>query len=378
MKLFGSNPKYLNLFRPPCGKYIEGLAEKVISFFESRVKNPTALRELLSSHAYRFRHPNAFIEKCFIHFSKSGNTGKSLLAAILGLMYGKYANTAAQQQQLEGKFTGWAQDLLMVHVEELQNDNYRNHHFERIIKQMTTRNASGEKKFKDVEGTINNAIIGLNTNKEDLYGLIRGDEALVTRLVILMFKDKGDINWDQFKTDIGLNDKIHTDQDRYNLGYTMYTYLKTKYDIKPNFNPCRYYDKEKYEIINELQKKCNNSIEKWIRELTYDNDPDESIPAQYRILLRKSIYKEMFTCIKLVKRDILKSYTHFLSENKSLGAFGIDKVIETLISKGFAEVKSGGIYWLRMKTKDYEKMAIKVEDQIEEVVFDDDDEDKYL
>jgi hypothetical protein len=67
-----------------------------------------------------------------------------------------------------------------------------------------------------------------------------------------------------------------------------------------------------------------------------------------------------------------------LSENKSLGAFGIDKVIETLISKGFVEIKSNGIYWLRMKTEDYENMAITVEDDIEEVTFDDDEEDKYL
>jgi hypothetical protein len=73
-----------------------------------------------------------------------------------------------------------------------------------------------------------------------------------------MFKDKGDLDWDAFKTEIGLNDKINKDQDRNNLGYTMYTYLKTKYNIKPNFNPCRYYDDEKYQIIKELQMKCNN------------------------------------------------------------------------------------------------------------------------
>ena len=49
IKLMGSK-RFLNLYRPPKGKYLEGIPERVISFFESRVFNPIALHEELSSH----------------------------------------------------------------------------------------------------------------------------------------------------------------------------------------------------------------------------------------------------------------------------------------------------------------------------------------
>ena len=103
----GFSERFLNMYRPPVGKYIKGLAERIIDFFEKRLHNPSALHELLSSHAYRFRHANTFIEKFFIHFSKESTTGKSLLAAILGTMYLYFANLAASPDQVESKFNGW-------------------------------------------------------------------------------------------------------------------------------------------------------------------------------------------------------------------------------------------------------------------------------
>lgn len=381
MKIMGSNERFLNLFRPPCGQYITGLPEKIIKFFEKRVENPVALHECLSSHAYRFRYPNTFIEKCFIHYSPTGNTGKSLLAAILGLMYPKFANVAVQQQQLEGKFTGWAQDLLMIHVEELQNSNYRNHDFERIMKQMTTRNASGEKKFQDTKGGENHAIVGVNTNKHDLYGLIRGDEPGISRLVIIIFKAiDPNFDWDAFKKEIGLCAKTNTEQDRFNLGYSMYTYLKTQYDIKPKFNPCRYYDQEKFDIIEKLKKLNKNSIESWLNELRYEDENSEEfcIPPEYKLLVRKTIGKIPLTCIKKTQRDIRNSYNYFMNEykkdNSSAAAFKVDTIIETLIKKGFEEVKSNGILWLRIQTKDFEKLLDTQKETVKEEDFDQEDE----
>jgi hypothetical protein len=382
MRIMGSNKRFLNTYRPPCGKYIEGLPERIIEFFEKRIENKGALHECLSSHAYRFRYPSTFIEKCFIHYSPTGNTGKSLLAAILGLMYPNFANVAAQQQQLEGKFTGWAQDLLMIHVEELQNSNYRNHDFERIIKQMTTRNSSGEKKFQDTKAGENSAIVGVNTNKPDLYGLIRGDEALISRLVIIMFRAiEVGFDWDEFKREIGLCSKTNTEQDRFNLGYSMYIYLKTRYNLKSKFNPTRYYDQEKFDIIEKLKKMNKNSIESWLNELRYEDDGGDeySIPREYQILVRKTIRKVPYTCIKKTQRDIRSSYNHFMKEfskDSSAPAFKIDTVIDTLIRKGFEEVKSSGILWLRIETEKFKKLLDTTKESVKEVEFDSDEEEK--
>ena len=97
----GFSERFLNMFRPPTGIYIKGLAERIIKFFEERLHYPSALHELLSSHAYRFRHSNTFIEKFFIHFSKESTTGKSLLAAILATMYPRFANIGVSADQVE-------------------------------------------------------------------------------------------------------------------------------------------------------------------------------------------------------------------------------------------------------------------------------------
>jgi len=372
VKIMGSNPRYLNLYRPPMGKYLEGVPEKVIKFFESRVYNPEALHEEFASHAYHLRHPNAFIEKCFVHYSpKYGNTGKSLLAAILGKMYHNFANVAVQQQQITGKFTGWVSDLLMVHVEELQNTNYRNHEFETVIKQITTKNGSGEKKNIDVKAGEHRAIVGFNTNQEDLYGLIRADEATISRLVILYFKPKpADLNWDEFKTEIKLNDKINTEQDAYDLGYSMYHYLKYEYEIPNDFNPCRYYKQEKYDIIKQLQKTNKNSIDSWLNELRYQDDEDYDVPQEYRLLVRKSIRKVEFTCIKNTKRDINASYSYFIKENKTNNCFKVDSIISYLQEKGFVAIKSNGIQWLRLETEKF-KQLVDDDSDLEEVEFDD-------
>lgn len=372
-KLMSSNPNYLNLYIPPTGTYLKGIPEKIIKFFESRVINPIALHEELASHAYRLRHPNSFIEKCFVHYSPNyGNCGKSLLAAILEKMYPNLANVGATQQQLTSRFNGWACDLLMLHVEELQNSNYRNHDFEGIIKQMTTKMGSGEKKGVDTKACEHHAIIGFNTNQKDLYGLIRADEATISRLVILFFKPKPeDLDWDEFKTEIGLNDKVNTEQDAFNLGYTMYKYLKEEYDISNKFSPCRYYEQEKFDLIDTLRKDNKNSIDSWLNELRYDDadESDEYIPNEYKLLVKKRIKGIEYTCIKNVKREINKSYSYFVKETNASTTFKIDSIIQSLKDKGFKEIASSGIRWLRIETIIYEKLVDSL-DSLEEVEFD--------
>ena len=372
VKLMGSNPRCLNIFRPPTGKYLEGIPEKIISFFETRVYNPIALHEELSSHAYRFRHPNAFIEKMFIHYSPNyGNCGKSLLAGILGLMYPGFANVAVQQQQITNtRFTGWVHDLLMLHIEELQNSNYRNHEFETVVKQITTKNGSGEKKGIDTKANEHHAIVGFNTNQKDLYGLIRADDATISRLVILYFKPKDEsLNWDEFKSEIGLNDKCCTLQDSLNLGYSMYYYLKTKYDIKQSFSPCRYYEQEKFDLISKLRNENKNSIDSWLCELK-DIDCDDYVPYEYKLLQTKKIKGVEYICIKCTQRDIGNSYIKFMRDtNTCTNTFKPDTIIQALIEKGFTKIKSQGYYWLRIEVEAFEKLRQTHDDDIEEVEF---------
>ena len=270
----GFNDRFLNMFRPPAGKYIKGLPERIIKFFEDRLHYTDALHELLSSHAYRFRHSNTFIEKFFINFSEESTTGKSLLTAILATMYPRYANIGVSPDQAESKFNGWMYDYLMIQFEELQNDNYRNHNFEGILKRITTKQGSGQKKGVDITACENCAIVGCNTNKPDLYGLVNAPEAERVRMVILWFKKKCEkINWDDFKTEIGMNDATCSEQDRYNLGYTLYHYLRFEYKIKDGFSVTKYFNKERDEIIQRLLVMSKNNFNNWLRQLKFtEND----------------------------------------------------------------------------------------------------------
>ena len=87
--------------------------------------------------------------------------------------------------QFESKFNGWMNEYLMIQIEELQNQNYRNHNFEGVLKRITTKHGSGQMKNIDTTACENTAIVGCNTNKTDLYGLIRAPEAERVRMVIL-------------------------------------------------------------------------------------------------------------------------------------------------------------------------------------------------
>jgi hypothetical protein len=63
-----------------------------------------------------------------------------------------------------------------------QNANYRNRELETTNERMTTRQASGKRKNRETADEEHGAIIGLNTDQPDLYGLIPGDDALISRL----------------------------------------------------------------------------------------------------------------------------------------------------------------------------------------------------
>jgi hypothetical protein len=125
-----SNNPILSLFKPLQGKLINGLIPAILMFLRSRAFNVRAFDELISSHAFRLRNPSVFISKVFIFYSIQPHTGKSCLAHFLSLIYGKQLSmSAAKVENVEDQFNSWQSKMLMVHIEELQNENYQNHHF---------------------------------------------------------------------------------------------------------------------------------------------------------------------------------------------------------------------------------------------------------
>jgi hypothetical protein len=117
---------------------------------------------------------------------------------------------------------------------------------------MTTKESGGNRKYRDAdEGEQHRAIFGFNTNQEDLYGLIRADDATISRLVILHFRPLAeDFDWKEIKRDL----LLMTDAHGIDIGYTLYTDLMNR-EIPHNWSPCRYYGDDKFELINTLKHK---------------------------------------------------------------------------------------------------------------------------
>jgi hypothetical protein len=326
-------------------EYKPELIQEFISLMESRSINTRSLHEELSSHAYRFRNPEAFIVKCFIHYSATGNTGKSFLAAALGAMYQtqghSFANTAVVPKQLEeDQFNNWTFEKLMLHVEEAETDNYQRHNLDSIVKRITTLNGSGRAMYQETQDKRHWAMFGMNSNKSDLYGMIRGDEALISRLVILHFKPRGDFDWQ------GSAVADHFIKDPC-FAYSFKRYLETEYVIPDDFTTDRYYGKDKDEFIAEALSHNKTTVDEWLELLNISPDT----------ILQDTTFKKV-PYKYIVKNEAYKHY----DRNSRSGAqkYNVQNFMKALKDKGFVEIKTriqGAQYViLRMEAAKWESM----------------------
>lgn len=259
IELMTTDENILQLYNPPAGTYDEQLINDWLEFMKTLIENEEGFNELLDSHAYRFRHPNEYIEKFFINYG-TGHNGKSYLAACLASAYPGFANVASTQDQIEKDiFTAWIVRCLMVWMEEAENSNYQSKSIQQRVKQLTTKNASSRGMYKEVKSARNWAIFGMNTNQKDLYGLARGDKALIDRLVILNFKDN------VYPAE-ELNEKCRGFISNPNFAYSLYHYLSSVREIRHGFSPVRYYGQDKYDFIRGATAENKNSVEDWFVE----------------------------------------------------------------------------------------------------------------
>jgi hypothetical protein len=242
-------------------------------------------------------------------------------------------------------------DFLMLHIEELQNDNYRNKNMETLLKQKTTREGGGQRKYKDADkGENNNAIIDFATNQEDLYGMIRADEALLSRLVILHFRDitgNKQTFWETAKKEL-FGGNSETD-----IGFTLYKDLKENYEIYKGFSTCRYYGDDKLTLLSELRDKNKNSIDSWFQELSMRSETYEE-DTMGILVEKKNRQKEEFIAIQ--RSSIGKSYADYMRKNPRGTAFKVDNVLKFLEEKGFTLVKAQGTYFYQIKKEEFEKL----------------------
>ena len=313
-------------YRPPkTTKYNKELIEKWLEFMKSRVVYEDPLMEELYAHAYRFRNPDAFNVKFFVHYEAEGNAGKSFLAGSLAEMYPNLANVALKPAQLTEKHCTTFVENLIVHLEEPEDsDEMTSKGFQAAVKQITTPIASVRPLYGKSRQEKSTAIPGMNSNDSNLYGLIRADKATKSRMVIVQFKPA---NMDSMAMDKICKSFINHPE----FAYSLYKYLKDDIEIPDTFTTERYNGKEKDEIISYLTSIGHSSVRRWLASIT------KSFGGSNEFKVR-NVKGEEYVYRKPSWFNDECSYYAFCSKNRIHGTFNTENLMKELKTLGFSEV----------------------------------------
>lgn len=261
----------LSVFKPPAGKYNRPIVEFFIERMKDRVVNPKAWEEEFASHAYRIqRDGNVFIPKYFIHVDPNGHAGKSFNAAAFAQLYGeRFANAGATVANMVDTYNAWMFKLLYINFEEVQYSNGRGFDIRDKLKQLTTKNGSVRDMYKVTETAEHKAIISINTNQKDLYGLVNSEPADLRRLVIIEFKEATADVIAQWESVV---DKTIHDPD---FGYSLFHYMCYDYKIPEWFKPTEHCTPDiRDEYIKRAKGENENPISRWLGWLMAKKIPD--------------------------------------------------------------------------------------------------------
>lgn len=336
--IFSDDPTILSLYVPPtCDAPDVSMIESYIKDMQTRFYNPEAFNELLATHAFRLRHPNVNIVKFFIFFSIAGKTGKTSLMEQIDLLYPNLSMIGVKSKNVQSEFTGWMVRYLNIGFEELENEEYRNKFFETFLKQITTRKTSVRNLYENVTTGINRAIVSINTNSPDLFGMIYGDQALLSRMVILDFKPPvSKEDGLTFKRKYGFDDTAPDYRARLNLfAASFYYYLRYVYVIPSDFTPERYDGEDKMKVIQRLRQNSQRLPMRFIKMLKF-NTHNPLVNDPYQVL-------EIHRTKKPVEEHV------FVSDEQLASAF------QKYLSSGFASPKERSMYSVNSVFQELEK-----------------------
>jgi hypothetical protein len=279
-----------------------------------------------------------------------------------------FANVAIDPRQLESdQFNNWIYEKLMLHVEEAETTNYQKHNLDSIVKRITTLNGSGRGVYQETMEKRHWAIFGMNTNKSDLYGMIRGDEALISRLAVVHFKPQGSLDWGGMDGTPRLSDKWMKNP---NFGYSFKRYLETEYVIPSDFTSVRYYCQDKFDFIADALRKNKTTIDEWLELLHNSSDP----------ILHDGKFQKI-DCKYLIKNQCYRHYEQ--NTRASADKFKAQNFMKVLIEKGFVEkntkLHGESVVILRIETEKWLEL-VKDGEQVdfEEMDPDEDEAEQYL
>jgi hypothetical protein len=185
--------------------------------------------------------------------------------------------------------------------------------------------------------------------------MIRGDQALISRLVIIEFKPKAQFEWGSIPDSFMKNP---------NFAYSFKHYLETDYVIPDSFTPCRYEGADKYEFIARALNQNKTTVDEWLEFINVSDGilhNGKFKRVDYKYIVKNEAYPHY-------ERNTRSGAEHFKKQN----------FIKMLLDKGFTELKThinlADVVILRIESTKWDELmeSYGSADVFEEMDHDDD------
>ena len=334
--VIGDDTRIFSLYRPPSPQdsygnivYNQELVDCFLKLIDDQLYDDCAkesFQHFLNINAYLLQQrkkANVF----FVKYSATGETGKNYIDNAFSKMYGLFALTGITEQQLTEKHNGGMANLLYRSYDEFGCDNYTNKKIDNIVKRYTNDKMAVRAMNADTVQANDYAIDVLNTNDSSLYGMLRGDKALLSRLCIIRMKERT-MQQSPYYKDVGVIDDE-------SFGYSLYCYLMN-IDLTEFIEQHKYsrYDIDKTNmIVAELREVQKSTLDNFL-ETIYDD-----------LTVRRSrVTKEECDMIHCI--DMLRLYQSYCIENGIRFRLQQRTLCEELLARGWtkkAQLKINGL-----------------------------------
>ncbi len=323
--LIGDDENVFGLYRPPKPNdyyvKIEDKPELVNKFF-------TLIEDqLFDEHAKiswnHFIYTNAYLLQqrkksnvFFVKYGDTGNSGKNYIDNTFDKLYEGFALNGITEKELTEKHNGGLVDKLYRAYDEFDNSEYQHKNINNIVKRLTNDKIAARAMCSDTKQKKDYSIDVLNTNDPGVYGLLKGGNALLSRLCIIRLKER-DIKQSEYYKDINVVNDV-------NFAYSLYNYLMSidlsEFIAQSKFNR---YDMNETNIIAKQLLEIKRSL--------FDDFLD-SIYDRFRLKKQNGVEVDVIPC-----NELLSHYDSFMRNKKyKLSSTSIEK---ELIDRGFTKIQ---------------------------------------
>jgi hypothetical protein len=224
-----------------------------------RVKHQRPFDDLLATVQLAIRNPKVHTCKIFAKYSQSGNDGKGYIDSCLSCIFGEHKMLNLKVADIESPFNSYMMELFNV-LDEAQSENYTTKRLDENLKNSSNPEIVITCKGKGQVNAANHTIMGVNSNDKTIYGITRGDAALLSRMVFIELTPIG-ADYERFYA---------WSQNEYNPSTTdfkrsMYQWLRDEFEPPADYTPNRYIDHpEKDDYIKSANMTRKNSVESWM------------------------------------------------------------------------------------------------------------------